>query len=115
VHIFLLTLPFLIALGLSYSFSKRAGALSLEFAFWLISYQFIFIGLLGFGLIQSHIGCPMPLDECYIENYPTALDSWRVILETCLIGWMMSSAGMSLLNVLSIWRNRPTRVERMQE
>ena len=54
---------------MSYLLTSRAKLLSLEFAFWLIGYQFLFISLLGIGLIQSHIGCPMPLEECYVEGY----------------------------------------------
>ena len=103
MNIFIVTLPFLLMLALSYAVTSRARLLSLEFAYWLISYQFIFIGALGVGLIQSHIGCPMPLEECYVENYPPLLDIFKFMLETCLIAWILGSAATSALN---LWRIR---------
>ena len=72
--VFFVTFPFLLLLAISYLVTSRARLIGLEFAFWLISYQFIFIGALGIGLIQSHVGCPMPLAECYVDGYPAELD-----------------------------------------
>ena len=102
MYIFLFTLPVLLLLGVSYLLTSRARLLSLEFAFWLISYQFLFIALLGIGLIQSHIGCPMPLGECYVEGYPAALDLIKLVTEALLLGWLISAVGTSIFNLIRI-------------
>ena len=102
MYIFLFTLPVLLLLGISYSLTSRSKLLSLEFAFWLISYQFLFIALLGIGLIQSHIGCPMPLEECYVEDYPAALDLINLVTEVVLLGWLVSAVGASVVNLMRI-------------
>ena len=106
MHIFLFTLPVLLILGMSYLLTSRAKLLSLEFAFWLIGYQFLFISLLGIGLIQSHIGCPMPLEECYVEDYPAALDLIKLVTEVLLLIWLISAVGTSLFNLIRIRRSR---------
>jgi hypothetical protein len=105
LHIFLFTLPVLLILGMSYLLTSRAKLLSLEFAFWLIGYQFLFISLLGIGLIQSHIGCPMPLEECYVEDYPAALDLIKLVTEVLLLIWLISAVGTSLFNLIRIRRS----------
>ena len=105
MHIFLFTLPVLLILGMSYLLTSRAKLLSLEFAFWLIGYQFLFISLLGIGLIQSHIGCPMPLEECYVEDYPAALDLIKLVTEVLLLIWLISAVGTSLFNLIRIRRS----------
>lgn len=87
---------------LSYLITSRARLLSLEFGFWLISYQFIFICLLGIGLIQSHIGCQMPLDECYVEGYPPELDFFKGLVEITTLLWIVSAVAVSVLNVRRI-------------
>ena len=51
--VFFITFTFLLLLALSYLLASRARLLSLEFAYWLITYQFIFIGALGVGLVQT--------------------------------------------------------------
>tara|TARA_B100000035_G_scaffold310571_1_gene318600 strand:+ start:213 stop:554 length:342 start_codon:yes stop_codon:yes gene_type:complete len=102
LYIFLFTLPVLLLLGISYSLTSRSKLLSLEFAFWLISYQFLFIALLGIGLIQSHIGCPMPLEECYVEGHPAALDLIKLVTEVLLLGWLISAVGTSVFNLMRI-------------
>ena len=105
MYIFLFTLPILLLLGVSYLLTSRAKLLSLEFAFWLISYQFLFIALLGIGLIQSHIGCPMPLEECYVEGYPAALDLIKLVTEALLLGWLVSAVGTSVFNLIRTRRS----------
>ena len=90
---------------MSYLLTSRAKLLSLEFAFWLIGYQFLFISLLGIGLIQSHIGCPMPLEECYVEDYPAALDLIKLVTEVLLLIWLISAVGTSLFNLIRIRRS----------
>ena len=105
MHIFLFTLPVLLLLGVSYLLTSRAKLLSLEFAFWLISYQFLFIALLGIGLIQSHIGCPMPLEECYVEDYPAALDLIKLATEALLPAWLVSAVGTSVFNLIRTRRS----------
>jgi hypothetical protein len=101
--VFYLTFPFLLVLALSYTFTRRLRLLSLEFAYWLITYQFIFIGALGIGLIQSHVGCPMPLAECYVDGYPEELDIFKLLLELVVLAWILGAVAMSLFNVISIW------------
>jgi hypothetical protein len=97
--IFYLTCPFLLLLALSYLLTSRERILSLEFGFWLISYQFIFIGLLGIGLIQSHIGCQMPLDECYVEGYPPGLDFFKGLVEITTLFWIVSAVAVTVFNI----------------
>lgn len=89
-------------LGISYLLTARAKLLSLEFAFWLIGYQFLFISLLGIGLIQSHIGCPMPLEECYVEDYPAALDLIKLVTEVLLVGWLVGAVARSAFNLIRV-------------
>ena len=105
MYIFLFTLPVLLLLGVSYLLTSRAKLLSLEFAFWLISYQFLFTALLGIGLIQSHIGCPMPLEECYVEGYPAALDLIKLGTEALLLGWLVSAVGTSVFKLIRTRRS----------
>ena len=104
--LFFITFPFLLLLALSYLLASRARLLSLEFAYWLITYQFIFICALGIGLIQSHVGCPMPLSECYVEGYPEELDIFWFLLELSVVAWIVGAVGVSAFNLLSIWRKR---------
>ena len=103
---FFITVPFLLLLALSYLVTSRERLLSLEFAYWLITYQFIFICALGIGLIQSHVGCPMPLSECYVEGYPEELDIFWFLLELSVVAWIVGAVGVSAVNLLSIWRKR---------
>ncbi len=104
--LFFITFPFLLLLALSYLLASRAHLLSLEFAYWLITYQFIFICALGIGLIQSHVGCPMPLAECYVEGYPEGLDIFKLLLELSVVVWVLGAAGMTAFNLFSIWHKR---------
>ena len=103
---FFITVPFLLLLALSYLVTSRERLLSLEFAYWLITYQFIFICALGIGLIQSHVGCPMPLSECYVEGYPEELDIFWFLLELSVVAWIVGAVGVSAVNLVSIWRKR---------
>ena len=104
--VFFVTFPFLLLLAVSYLLTSRARLISLEFAFWLITYQFIFIGALGIGLIQSHVGCPMPLAECYVEGYPEELDIFKLLLELGVLAWVLGAVGMTAFNLFSIWHKR---------
>ena len=97
--LFFITFPFLLLLALSYLLASRAHLLSLEFAYWLITYQFIFICALGIGLIQSHVGCPMPLAECYVEGYPEELDIFKLLLELSVIAWVLGALVVSAYNL----------------
>lgn len=106
LFVFYLTFPFLLLLALSYFVTSRARLLSLEFAFWLITYQFIFICALGIGLVQSHVGCPMPLAECYVEGYPEGLDIFKLLLEIVVLAWVLGAVGMTAFNLFSIWHTR---------
>ena len=104
--LFFITVPFLLLLALSYSLTSRKRLLSLEFAYWLITYQFIFICALGIGLIQSHVGCPMPLAECYVEGYPEELDIFQLLLELSVVVWVLGAVSMSAFNLFSMCRKR---------
>jgi hypothetical protein len=101
--LFFITFPFLLLLLLSYILTRRSRLLSLEFAYWLITYQFIFIGGLGIGLIQSHVGCLTPLAECYVDGYPEELDIFKLLLELAVLAWVLGAVVMSIFNVISIW------------
>lgn len=100
------TFPFLLILALSYILASRSRILSLEFAFCLITYQFIFIGALGVGLIQSHIGCPMPLGECYVEGYPSELKVITSGVELVMVAWILGASVLAGRNVLSRFRGK---------
>lgn len=104
--LFFITLPFLLLLALSYLVTSSTRLLSIEFVYWLIAYQFICIGALGIGLIQSHVGCPMPLAECYVDGYPEELDIFKWLLESSVIAWSLGAVVISTFNVFSIWRKR---------
>ena len=104
--LFFITFPFLLLLALSYLLASRARLHSLEFAYWLITYQFIFICALGIGLIQSHVGCPMPLAECYVEGYSEELDIFWFLLELSVVAWIVGAVGVSAVNLSPIWRKR---------
>ena len=106
MFIFLGSLPIILILALSYFVTKRSQLISLEFAFWLISYQFLFIGLLGVGLVQSHIGCPMPLGDCYVDPYPSELHLIKPLTSLALMTWILCAISMSIFNVTSIWRSK---------
>ena len=90
-------------LALSYLLTSRQRLFSLEFAYWLISYQFIFIGLLGIGLIQSHLGCRLIIGDCYFEGYPEELYIFKLLLELLVVAWVLGAIVMSVFNVISLW------------
>lgn len=103
------TAPFFLTLALSYLLASRSRLLSVEFAFCLITYQFIFIGALGIGLIQSHIGCPMPLGDCYVEGYPSELYVITSAFNLATMAWILGAIVMSSVNVFSRFRNDASR------
>ena len=102
--IFYSTFPVLVLLALSYLLASRAKLFSLEFAFWLIAYQFVFIGALGVGLIQSHIGCPMPLGECYVDGYPFELEIISSAIGFSIMAWALGAVAIIGLNVVSMFK-----------
>ena len=106
MFVFFVTFPFLLLLALSYVVTSRVRLISLEFAFWLIAYQFLFICALGIGLIQSHVGCPMPLAECYVGGYPAELDIFKLLLELSVVFWVLGAVGMTAFNLFSTWYKR---------
>ena len=103
--VFYSTFPILLILAISYMLTSRKHLLSEEFAFALIGYQFIFIVLLGIGLIQSHVGCPMPLNECYVHRYPPELDFFKWVVEVTAILWVLFSVATSIYNLWCIKNN----------
>lgn len=104
--LFFLTLPFLLILSFSYFLSPRTSLLSSEFILWLVIYQFIFIGALGVGLIQSHIGCPMPLDQCYVNDYPAALQFLKFFISIAVWGWLAGTVAMSAFHFFQCGSDR---------
>ncbi|MDA9721960.1 hypothetical protein N9U55_01615 [Luminiphilus sp.] len=98
--LFYATFPFLAFLGLSYLLAARTRPVSVELAYWLITYQFVFIGALGIGLVQSRVGCPVPLAECYVDGYPEELDIFWFFLELAAVAWVLCALAMSLYNLV---------------
>ena len=59
------------------------------FTLWVMTYQLIFTGLLGIGLIQSHLGCESLLGDCYVENYPSWLELYKLTAGGTLVAWCL--------------------------
>ena len=47
----------------------------------------------------------MPLEECYVEGYPAALDLIKLVTEVLLLIWLISAVGTSLFNLSRIRRS----------
>ena len=84
---FSFTFPILILVLLSYLSRPRGERIGIGFLLWIVSYQFAFIGLLGIGLIQVHIGCQSVLGDCYVEGYPRWLEIFKFVAGLYLLAW----------------------------
>ena len=84
---FNVTLPLLVAVLFSYRRLPPGQRVGVGFTLWLVTYQLIFTGLLGIGLIQSHLGCVSLLGDCYVENYPSWLELYKLTAGGTLVAW----------------------------
>jgi len=84
---FNVTLPLLVAVLFSYRQLPPGQRVGVGFTLWLVTYQLIFTGLLGIGLIQSHLGCQSLLGECYAESYPSWLELYKLAAGGMLLAW----------------------------
>lgn len=98
---FVITFPILIVLAASFFLRDKGQRWGVAMLTWVIAYQFFFIGLLGVGLIQSHIGCPRILDDCYIENYPPSLYVLKDLISVAGVVWVLAALWQIVAN---IWR-----------
>lgn len=95
---FNVTLPLLFAVLLSYRWLPPGHRVGVGFTLWLATYQLIFTGLLGIGLIQSHLGCESLLGDCYVENYPDLLEFYKLVASVMLILWCLLAAATTVRN-----------------
>ena len=85
--LFSLTFPILVLVLLSYWRRPKGERIGVGFVLWIVSYQFAFIGLLGIGLIQVHLGCQSVLGDCYVEGYPRWLETFKFVAGLYLLAW----------------------------
>ena len=85
-------------LGLSYLIRPRKKPAKITFTAWCVSLQFFIIGMLGVGLMHTHLGCPYLLGDCYVENYPRWLDFIQFALVVYVYVWWGAAAIQSLWN-----------------
>ena len=84
---FSFTFPILVLVLLSYWRRPKGERLGVGFVLWIASYQFAFIGLLGIGLIQVHLGCESVLGDCYVGGYPSWLETLKLVAGLYLLAW----------------------------
>ena len=85
--LFSFTFPILALVLLSYWRRPKGERIGVGFVLWIVSYQFAFIGLLGIGLIQVHLGCQSVLGDCYVEPYPWWLEIFKFAVGLYLLAW----------------------------
>jgi len=88
----------LIVLLLSYFKRPKGQRAGPGFILWLVTYQMYFIGLLGIGLIQTHIGCQSLLGDCYVANYPTGLWTYKSFAFAYIALWISAAAIKTVQN-----------------
>ena len=88
----------LIVLLLSYLKRPKGQRAGPGFILWLVTYQMYFIGLLGIGLIQTHIGCQSLLGDCYVANYPTGLWTYKSFAFVYIALWISAAAIKTVQN-----------------
>ena len=98
-HWILPSLALLAVLGLSYLARLKSSPAKIGFTAWCVSLQFFLIGMLGTGLIHTHLGCPYLLGDCYVDGYPRWLDYIQIALVLYVYGWWIAAAIQFLLNV----------------
>ena len=92
--LFSFTFPILVLVLLSYWRRPKGERFGVGFVLWIVSYQFAFMGLLGIGLIQVHLGCQSILGDCYVEGYPSWLETLKFLAGLYLLAW----SGFALLS-----------------
>lgn len=94
------TFPILVVVLVSYWRRPKGERIGIGFVLWIVSYQFAFIGLLGIGLIQVHLGCESVLADCYVEGYPIWLETFKLCAGLYLLGW----TGLALVKLIrNLW------------
>ena len=96
--LFSFTFPILVLVLLSYRRRPRGERVGAGFVLWIVSYQLAFIGLLGIGLIQVHLGCESILGDCYVEGYPSWLGTFKFFSGLCLLVWSGSAVVTAFRN-----------------
>ena len=85
--LFSFTFPILLLVLLSYWRRSRGERVGVGFVLWIVSYQFAFMGLLGIGLVQVHLGCESVLGDCYVDGYPSWLEAFKFFAGSYLLAW----------------------------
>ena len=101
--LFSFTFPILALVLLSYWRRPKGERIGVGFVLWIVSYQFAFIGLLGIGLIQVHLGCESVLGDCYAERYPRWLETFKLVAGLYLLAW----SGCAVVKVFRNLRMNP--------
>ena len=96
-HWILPSLALLAVLGLSYLARLKTSPAKIGFTAWCVSLQFFLIGMLGTGLIHTHLGCPYLLGDCYVEGYPHWLEYIQIALVFLCLR-MVACGGLSIFN-----------------
>ena len=96
--LFSFTFPILVLVLLSYWRRPKGERIDTGFVLWIVSYQFAFIGLLGIGLIQVHLGCQSVLGDCYVEGYPRWLETFKFVAGLYLLAWSGCAVVKALRN-----------------
>ena len=99
-HWILPSLALLAVLGLSYLARPKSLPTKISFTAWCVSLQFFIIGMLGVGLIHTHLGCPNLLGDCYVEGYPRWLEYIQIALVFYIYVWWAAAGVQSLRNLL---------------
>jgi hypothetical protein len=93
------SLALLAVLGLSYLAKPKSLPTKISFTAWCVSLQFFIIGMLGVGLIHTHLGCPYLLGDCYVEGYPRWLEYIQLALVFYVYAWWGAAAIQLLSNL----------------
>ena len=99
--LFSFTFPILALVLLSYWRRPKGERIGIGFVLWIVSYQFGFMGLLGIGLIQVHLGCESALGDCYAEGYPSWLETFKFVAGLYLLAWSGCAVVKAFAN---LWR-----------
>ena len=98
-HWILPSLALLAVLGLSYLARPKSSPAKLSFTAWCVSLQFFIIGMLGVGLIHTHLDCPYLLGDCYVDGYPRWLEYIQIALVLYAYVWWSAAAIQFLFNL----------------
>lgn len=101
------SLALLAVLSLSYLARPKTSSSTIGFIAWCVSLQFFIIGMLGVGLIHTHLNCPYLLGDCYVEGYPRWLEYIQIALVFYVYAWWGAAAIQSLWNLFeAIFRRK---------